>query len=149
MTEKWKNIVGILPIASILTVGLGYIFLHFYYSLIGINIFFYISTSEILLSFIPILPSIITISIAVTTSLIFMFAIENYSDQEIEKNKNKFIKIVLHIISFGVIYILFQVYTYLPSLENSSLQIILSIFILAIVAVTLMMNKSILSNFVI
>lgn len=147
MDEKWKIYLNFLPLISLLSIGFGYLHLYLYYSIVGIEIFSFISTSEILLAFIPFLPFITIIAIAATAALILIPALENHFDKQIEKISNKYLRYLFNFMVFGIMGLIYLFYTWLLRATDTLVQVLCAVGFLALVMLILNFSKGIKSFF--
>ncbi len=149
MNIKLKQYLEFLPIVSLGALSIGYYYIFVFYSKINIDIFSFISTSEIFLAFVPHLPFILVTALATTLAFGFSYAIEDHFDNLIKKFNSKLMKVILHLLTFIIIMAVGSVYMYLPTMKNTNIQILVSIIFIAIVLISIYSNKGIKSNFIV
>lgn len=113
-----KKLISILPLLTICIIYLGYCYLHFYYTYFNLDIYNYISSSDILLSFLPIVILILTFLVGfINVKIINYKVIKNDDKDIIVSNENntsvkKKTSVFKYILSSPLTYILLLLIVY-------------------------------------
>lgn len=130
------------PLISLLLIGLGCVYISKYYSTLNIEIFSYLTPSEIILSFLPKLLYISILSLAIVVSMFLPHLIEDRFNKIIEKSNLKFIKFILHIAALVIIVPIVSFYYIIIKIDNNIFQILISFLFISILYIYFSLTKT-------
>ena len=127
-----KKHISYLPILTLILIGYGCIFYYGFYSVVNLEIFSYLTTTEIVLSFLPQILYITILTAATFTSIVSSHIIEEHINEKIAETKSKYYKLSLQIISPLIIFPIGGFCFIIPIMDNKILQLVTSIVFLTI-----------------